>query len=115
MSSLQNMGETVRLNSVEKTEFSRCGTSTKIHREREVGLKVCSKCFFTTLEQIYKYYFFCLSHKEEMRGGTEFFTAKRVVSSQQLWSDLFYFIFSHFSSRRNEKRDSFYTAKRVSS
>jgi hypothetical protein len=51
--------------------------------EREAGLKVCPKCFFTTLEQIYYYYVFRLSHKEEMRRGTEFFTAK-CVSSRQL-------------------------------
>jgi hypothetical protein len=55
----------------------------KIHRKQEVGLKVCPKCFFTTLEQILLLYIFCLSHKEEMRRGADFFTAER-VSSQQL-------------------------------
>jgi hypothetical protein len=30
----------------------------KIHREREAGLKVCPKCFFTTLEQICYYFSF---------------------------------------------------------
>ena len=49
-----------------------------------------------------------------MRWGAEFFTAQR-ISSRQLWTDLFYFIFLPFSSSRNEKRDSFYTAKCVSS
>jgi hypothetical protein len=62
----------------------------------------------------YYYNFFCLSHKEEMRRRTEFFTVKH-VSSRQLWTDLFHFIFLPFSSRRNEKRESFYTAKHVSS
>ena len=52
----------------------------KMHREREVGQKVCQS-----------------------------------VSSRQLWTDFIYYFFRLSQKGRNEKRDSFYTAKRVSS
>ena len=68
----------------------------KIHREQEAGLKVCPKCFFMTLEQIFIILFFAYLMKKKWEGGLN--------CSQQnvfLHNNCEHIFFLPFSSRRN--------------
>jgi len=50
-----------------------------MHREWELGQKVCLKCFFTTTVNRF-HFFFCLSQKGRNEKWDSFYTAKRVSS-----------------------------------
>ncbi len=78
MQSLQCRCDCMRLHAMllwslqKKNLCLRLSEFLKIHREREAGLKVCPKCFFTTTVNRFISLFFCLSQKKEIRNGTHF-------------------------------------------